>query len=275
MIDAPAENLIRGLRDAPALRDGAATGPADAPATSTDGTVMAGHFSVFDTWYAIDSVFEGRFLERVAPGAFRKTFAEHRDTIKVQLDHGYDPIVGDALLGPVDVLREDERGGYFEVPLLDTDYNRDRVVPQLAGRLLNGEARGSLLGSSFRFRVVRDEWTEPAKATDHNPDQLPERTIREARVFEFGPVVWPANDAATAALRGLTDHYLAKELTRRGVAERAARLLAAPVPHAADLAPADPATPPTPAPGTPDGLMVAAARTQLISLAGRAAGSHR
>ena len=36
---------------------------------------------------------------------------------------------------------------------------------------------------------------------------LPERTIREARLFEFGPVVYPANPGATAGIRGLTDYF--------------------------------------------------------------------
>jgi hypothetical protein len=37
---------------------------------------------------------------------------------------------------------------------------------------------------------------------------MPERTIREVQLFEFGPVVFPAYPAATAGMRSLTDHYL-------------------------------------------------------------------
>lgn len=215
MIDTPTENLFRGLHAAPELR-------ADTDVTNP---VMFGHFSRFDTWYEIDSWFEGRFLERTAAGAFKKTIKENRDSVKVQFDHGYDWNINDSLLGPIDDLREDEQGPYFEVPLLDTDYNRDRILPQLEGRLMNGEKRGSLLGTSFRFRVTKDEWVEPDKASDHNPDKVPERTIREVRLFEFGPVVWPANAEADIGVRSLSDHYIAKELARSGRLAAAQRSL--------------------------------------------------
>lgn len=33
-------------------------------------------------------------------------------------------------------------------------------------------------------------------------DRLPERTIRDVRLFEFGPTTWPAYSDATAGLGG-------------------------------------------------------------------------
>lgn len=252
MIDAPSENLFRGQHAAPELR---------ADTTETN-PVMFGHFSRFDTWYEIDSWFEGRFLERTAAGAFKKTIRENRDSVKVQFDHGYDMNIGDALLGPIDLLREDDEGPYFEVPLLDTDYNRDRILPQLEGRLMNGEKRGSLLGTSFRFRVTKEEWVEPDKATDYNPDKIPERTIREVRLFEFGPVVWPANDAADIGVRSLTDHYIEKELARSGRLERAQRALQIPREAAPEALP----VPAEPRGALGTGRSLAVARTQLIAL---------
>lgn len=217
-IEAPRDDLYRGLRVVPEVR-------ADTDA-ELDGSLMFGHFAVFDAWTEIHSWFEGDFLERLIPGAFKKTMREQRDQVKVQFDHGYDWHIGDGLLGPIDELREDDEGAYYEVPLLDTDYNRDRVLPMLQGRLMNGEQRGSLLGASFRFRVVKDEWDNEPEKSDHNPDGLPERTIREVRLYEFGPVVWPAYPEASAAARSLTDHFLARRLARQGAAERAARHLA-------------------------------------------------
>lgn len=216
IIDPLNDDLFRGYDKQPETRaDG-----------GTDGALMYGHFSVFNTFYEINSYFEGRFLEQVAPGSFKKTMRERRDQIKVQFDHGYDMNIGDALLGPIDDLREDDSGAYFEVPLLDTDYNRDRILPMLQGRLMNGQQRGSLLGSSFRFNVIRDEWNMEPKASDTNPDALPERTIREVRLFEFGPVVYPASPTATSAARSLTDEFYARRLARMGTAERAAQHLA-------------------------------------------------
>lgn len=211
---APCDDLFRGLVDGVDLR---------ADDETDDGSLMFGHFSVFDTFYEVDSWFEGHFLERVTPGAFKKTIRENRDSLVSQFDHGYDFFVGEAPLGPIRELREDDEGPYYEVPLIDTDYNRDRVLPLLQGRLMNGERTGSLLGSSFRFRVTKDEWVEPAKPSAHNPDKLRERTLREVRLYEFGPVVFPANPAATAQARSLSDHFHARRLQREGRAERAAR----------------------------------------------------
>jgi HK97 family phage prohead protease len=184
---APLDDLYRGRVDSIELRD----------AGETSGT-MFGHFTVFDTWYEIDSWYEGQFLERVAPGAVTKTIREHRDSVVVQFDHGYDMHIGDAPLGVIEDLRADDVGAYYEVALLDTDYVRDRVLPMLQGRTLDGRTLGSVLGASFRFRVTKEEWVNPTKATAHNPDKLPERTIRELRLYEFGPVVFPANPAAVA-----------------------------------------------------------------------------
>lgn len=249
----PVDNLFRGIADGIDLR-------AD---TDVDGTTMYGHFTPFDTWSEIESWYEGRFLERTVKGAFRKTIRENRDQVKVQFDHGFDFNVGDALLGPIDVLREEDEGPYYEVPLLDTDYNRDRILPMLQGRLMDGTSRGSVLGASYRFRVVKEEWVRAPKASDANPEALPERTIREVRLFEFGPVVYPAFPTATAKVRSLTDHFL----------ERQRDIRSAQRPHL--LVPADPTVtvtdPAEPAPEplvAPTGHLVASARTQILILTG-------
>jgi HK97 family phage prohead protease len=215
-MNAPREGLYRGLPlesrllnlgpEPVALRTGAEF-TRDAGDTETS-TTMVGHFAVFGEWTRISSWFEGEFLERIAPGAFTKTIAERRDMIRVQFDHGFDSFVGDAPLGPIAVLREDDIGVWYEVPLLDTDYNRNRVLPMLEGRTMSGEQFGSLLGASFRFSVVREEWNDEPERSDYNRDGLPERTITELKLAEFGPVVFPAYHAATAGVRSLTDHYL-------------------------------------------------------------------
>jgi HK97 family phage prohead protease len=214
---APVDDLFRGLTDGVELRDDTAE--------DTAGALMFGHFSVFDTWYEVESWYEGEFIERVGAGSFRKTIKENRDTLVSQFDHGYDLHVGDSPLGAIEDLREDDVGPYYEVPLYDTDYNRDRILPLLQGRTLDGRTLGSALGSSFRFRVTKDEWVEPSKASAYNPQMLRERTIREVRLYEFGPVVFPANPAATAQARSLSDHFHARRLAKDGRAERAAREL--------------------------------------------------
>jgi HK97 family phage prohead protease len=216
--NAPRDNLFRGLVGVPLeLRD-----DTDAPST-----YLHGHFTKFETWNEIDSYFEGRFMERTVPGSFKKTINENRERIKVQFDHGYDTFVGSSPLGPIDVLREEDEGPYYGVPLLDTDYNRDRILPMLSGRLMDGTITTSVLGASYRFRVTKEDWNEPTKATSYNPERLPERTIREVSLYEFGPVTFPAQLQATAGIRSvsLTDHYFERHLERTGQAARAAERL--------------------------------------------------
>jgi HK97 family phage prohead protease len=170
------------------------------------GSILAGHFSVFGTWAEIDSSFEGHFIERVQRGAFSKTIAENRSNMRVLFQHGKDPQIGDKPLGPIQTLREDEHGAYYEVPLLATSYNAD-LIPGLE----NG-----LYGSSFRFRVVKEHFDPNPRRSSYNPERLPERTIKEARVSEFGPVSWPAYENATAGLRSLSDEVLLGRRPRGG-----------------------------------------------------------
>lgn len=169
----------------------------DAPAMPT----MEVRFSRFGTWYEIDSFWEGRFLECTEKGAFAKTIAESRDQVRVLFNHGYDPSIGDKILGSIEELSEETDSPVGTVPLFDTSYNRD---------LLPGLEAG-VYGSSFRMRVIKDEWNDEPGRSDHNPDGIPERTIKEVRLFEFGPVTWPANPDSTAGLRSvtsMTDAYI-------------------------------------------------------------------
>ncbi|WP_198679474.1 phage major capsid protein [Thermomonospora amylolytica] len=232
-LDIPVCRAVPGALELRAEDDGEGDGDGGMP-------TMTGHFSVFDTWYEIDSIFEGRFLERTAKGAFKKTFRESGDRIRVLLEHGYDPTVGDKPLGVPTRLAEDETGPAYEVPLLDTSYNRD-LVPAL---------KAGAYGSSFRFRVMKDEWVQEPGTSEHNPEGLPERTIKEVRVIEFGPTVFPANPDATAGLRSTTDRYY-DQLRKRhpeqyDEALRSVRAVRTP---AAPARPAEPRTPAAPSTG--------------------------
>lgn len=175
--------------------------------------LMDVRFSPFNTWYRIDSFWEGAFLERTVPGFAKRTFAAHKaatridaHNIKTLFNHGMDFHIGDKLLGDIEEAQEDEDSPRTTVRLWDTSYNRD-LLPGL---------RSGAYGSSFMFQVIRDEWNNEPQKSDHNPDGLPERTIREARILEAGPVTWPASPTATAGMRCAsgTDAYY-EHLARR------------------------------------------------------------
>lgn len=176
-----------------------------------DGTLgeMFVRFSPFNIWYEINSLWEGRFLERTVPGAFKNTInAAKRDdgtfSTKVLFNHGMDFNIGDKMLGVPTGFAEVNQDGYhgpqLDVPLFDTSYNRD-LVPGI---------RAGAYGSSFMFETVREAWDNEPDKSDHNPEGIPERTLSEVRTFEGGPVTWPASPTATAGMRSLagTDQWI-------------------------------------------------------------------
>lgn len=165
--------------------------------SSEDGRMtLFGHFSVFNRWTEIDSIWEGRFMERIAPGAFTKTLRESGLKAKIQWNHGRSDLLRDVLIAKPLVAKEDERGGYYEAELF-------RGLPEW---LYEG-LRENVYGASFRFGAVREEWVDEPGRSEHNPEGLPERTVTEARVPEWGPVSWPAYDDATAMVRSLSDRF--------------------------------------------------------------------
>lgn len=184
----PRENLIRAVMPAVEFR---------AADDGEDGPVLFGHFARFDEWTEIRSMWEGNFMERFTPGAFKKTLREGRDRLRVLFQHGHDPEVGDKPIAAINDVREDDQGAYYEARLFDG-------LPPL---IMDGLTAGQY-GASFRFGVLREEWVDEPGASEHNPNGLPERTVKEARVSEFGPVTFPAYDGATAGVRSLTDDFL-------------------------------------------------------------------
>lgn len=149
-----------------------------------EGNLLVGYAAVFNESTEIDS-WEGKFRETIAPGAFRKTLRERGSQVKVLFNHGMDPSIGDKPLGKPRTMREDKQGLFVEVPLDETSYNADIKA------LLRS---GALDGMSFRMTVVDERWTYP-------DDDLPERTIKEIRLYEFGPVTFPAYAATQAGVR--------------------------------------------------------------------------
>jgi HK97 family phage major capsid protein/HK97 family phage prohead protease len=171
--------------------------PVEAEASESGMPTMTGHFSTFNDWYEVDSYVEGHFLESIHPRAFDRTIRESRDQMKVLYDHGQDPQIGNKVLGSIESLASDEIGPAYSVPLYDTSYNRDLAPGLIAGAY----------GSSFRFKVLDDNWNEHPTRSDYNPEGISERVITEAKVYEFGPVTFPANTAADAGARSTTDAF--------------------------------------------------------------------
>lgn len=175
--------------------------PMEVRAADDGRMTLFGHFSLFDQPTTINSVYEGKFIERIAPGAFKKTFAERGSQLKIMWNHGRPDQAGalaNVIIAKPTVVREDERGAYYEAEMF-------RGLPEW---LYDGLREG-VYGASFRFSVPnnRDDWNMTPARSEFNPDGLPERTVREAVVPEAGPVSWPAYAGATASIRSLSDRF--------------------------------------------------------------------
>lgn len=157
-----------------------------------EGNTLVGYPIVYGKWTEING-WEGHFMEKIASGAPDRHLKTNRDKVKVLFNHGMDPTIGDKPLGKPTTIESKKRGLYTETPLVDTSYNEDIRA------LLQAEA---IDGMSFRFNVQREDWKDEPDPTEQNPRGLPERTIRELKIFEFGPVTFPAYEATTAGIRG-------------------------------------------------------------------------
>lgn len=185
---------------------------------ASDGLTFDGFGAVFNRETVIDS-WEGRFRELLAPGSMKKSFREL--TPIIQFDHGSHPLLGSLPLGR-----------------MEPNYPREETDPDLApeggARVLarlhdnwltqpfrDAIASGSVDGMSFRFSVVKEDWTTAAgdKIRDEHElwdllerswreelpdDELVLRTLREVKVPEIGPVVWPAYGDTSASMRSRT-----------------------------------------------------------------------
>lgn len=169
---------------------------------ATDGLTFEGYGAVFNSPTRIDS-WEGMFDEQIAPGAFRKSLRER--TPKFQFDHGHHPLIGSIPIGTISDIHEDDRGLYVSARL------GQHIIIDLIREAIS---TGAIDGMSFRFSVVRDEWCDKdgkvIKSEDElrrllygeEPERLPLlRTLKEVKVAEVGPVVWPAYSDTSAAVR--------------------------------------------------------------------------
>lgn len=161
-----------------------------------DGLTLQGYGAVFDEPTVIDS-WEGRFTEKIQRGAFRKSLESR--TPRLQFDHGMHPLIGSIPIGTISDIKEDARGLYLSARMTDN---------WLIQPVRDAIAEGAVDGMSFRFSVVRDEWRdENGKVVDGDDvwrlldSGTLVRTLKELRLSEVGPVVWPAYEQTTVAVR--------------------------------------------------------------------------
>jgi HK97 family phage prohead protease len=168
-----------------------------------DGLTLDGYGAVFGSPTRIDS-WEGVFDEEIARGAFKKSLSER--TPVLQFDHGHHPMVGSIPLGSFETLSEDTQGLHVVARL------HDNWLVQPVRDAIQSKA---IPGMSFRFSVVKDEWRDASGALVKGeeiakrlwasdplvPESIMKRTLKEVRLFEVGPVVFPAYTDTSVGVR--------------------------------------------------------------------------
>ncbi len=138
---------------------------------------LVGYAAVFDSltdlyWYR----------EKIAPGAFAE--AVQNDDVRCLFNHDPNLILGRNKAGTL-ILKEDDQGLFFEDEVPDTQVGRDT---------LTSVARGDITGCSFAFRTEKDEW-------DYTDEDNPIRTLVKVRLYDVGPVTYPAYPDTSVAAR--------------------------------------------------------------------------
>lgn len=142
-----------------------------------DGTMrLSGYAAVFNE----DSL-PLPFLERIAPGAFRKTLTETPD-VRLLINHEGLPLA--RTKNGTLRLNEDETGLYMDADLPDTQAARDLYI------LVE---RGDVDQMSFAFRVIRQKWSE-----DRSRRVLTELSLSDGDV---SVVTYPAYPTTTVEAR--------------------------------------------------------------------------
>lgn len=172
---------------------------------------ITGYGAVFNSPSEVMSdMFGLPFREYVAPGAFTRTLKQGAD-VRALLNHDPNYVLGRSKSGTLR-LWEDSKGLGYEVSPPDTQWARD---------LLATMRRGDIDQSSFAFRTIKDRW---GVGKDDAGNEIDERWLLEAQLYDVSPVTYPAYPEATSDVRslltaaGIDDAVLvAMERARRGL----------------------------------------------------------
>lgn len=154
---------------------------------------IVGHAAVFNAL----SEDLGGFREKIAPGAFSETITT--DDIRGLFNHDPNAVLGRNRSGTLRLV-EDGHGLAFEIQPPATRTAQD-VVSLIE--------RGDISGNSFSFQTLEDGWEFK------DGDDI--RTLKKVRLFDVGPVTFPAypqTDVAMRSLEGIRLSRLASALPK-------------------------------------------------------------
>lgn len=166
--------------------------------------IMRGHAAVYyDGTPATEYGLWENTVERIMPGAFDRAIKE--DDVRALFNHDANMVLGRLRAGTLR-LDSDATGLAYEVDLPDTRTGRDLEV--LLGR-------GDVTGSSFSFVPTDEEWRKESGVNV--------RQVTAVRLYDVGPVTFPAYTATDASMRHAEGAKKMFEEWQREQVERAAR----------------------------------------------------
>ncbi|MFM5187371.1 MULTISPECIES: HK97 family phage prohead protease [Aeromonas] len=155
------------------------------PGADGQGTKIVGHAAVFNRL----SENLGGFREIIKPGAFDGVM---QDDVRGLFNHDPNFVLGRTKSNTMRLAIDDEGLGY-EIDAPSTQTVQDLVLAPMR--------RGDIDSSSFQFKVAHD-----GERWFYDDDGLLTREITKfARLYDVGPVAFPAYPDATAASRSMQE----------------------------------------------------------------------
>ncbi len=129
-----------------------------------------------------DTPTRGKAVERILPSAFDRAISE--DDCRCLFNHDANYLLGRKSAGTLELVKE-QRGLRYRVPFDHTDPDHQKIASKIK--------RGDLSGSSFAFNVTNEEWR-----SEGNTEV---RYISGVKLYDVGPVVFPAYSGSTVGMR--------------------------------------------------------------------------
>jgi len=129
------------------------------------------------------------FVERIMPGAFDRAIKEADDT-RALFNHDPNMLLGRTSAGTLTLESTSKGLGYAITP----------AETQVAADVIIHIERGDLSGSSFAFEVTDEEIRKE--------NGIDIREIQSVKLYDVGPVTYPAYEATEADVRSLQEHHI-------------------------------------------------------------------
>lgn len=120
-------------------------------------------------------------VERIMPGTFARAIQE--DDVRALVNHDPNLLLGRKSAGTLRLM-ETSTGLQYEIDVPDTQVGRDTATSLI---------RKDMSGSSFSFEITDETWEKAGG--------LRIRNVKGVRLYDVGPVTFPAYTSTTAGVR--------------------------------------------------------------------------